>query len=83
MTAVCAEDTDTNCNSQDVEQSIVQKLKLGVPAKNRKSLPDHLSTPLRDNVWAKRKMRYWAVDKNMNNFEEVGGIEDLDNAFKV
>ena len=81
--ALCSGDEDAQCNTQQVEDNLVNKLKLGPASEKRKTLPDHLSDPLKDNIWTKRKMRYWAVDKNMKNLEESDGMEALDNAFTV
>ena len=81
--ALCRDGEDSQCSSEVVEGNLINKLKLGPASQKRRTLADHLSEPLKKNVWTKRKMRYWAVDKNMKNLEESDGMEALDNVFEV
>lgn len=84
--SVCRIDEDTNCTGREVENVLINKLKFGTPSVNRKSLPDHLGLDPIKGKWGKRKMRYWAVNKDMGiieNTESNGSTIDLANAFNV
>jgi hypothetical protein len=81
--AVCDNDYD-NCTNGMIKECIMDKFKLGPPAHNRKDKADHLSgAPIKNGSWTKRKMRYWAINRDFKVHQEVEGMEDLDNAFDV